>query len=324
MPERGAAKYTCYRRSGLKNHYRVNCAQAIRFLPLNLMLRSMTAYGRGSSTSAGGEIVCEFRSVNHRYLDITVRLPESFRALDATLRARLLGHLNRGKVDVTIKLSESGVAHKPLTINTAVLDSLLEAANHITPRVSGDSVVDVVKLLQWPGVLEADETSLGTSSDDVSTAFDSAFKDFIETRQREGSQLAEVLKRRVGQVSECVNELRSLRPAVVQKQRESWLAKLAELATDHDPSRLEQELVYVAQKLDIDEELDRLDAHCVEICNALKRQEPVGRRLDFLMQECNREANTISSKSNDASTTNASVNMKVLIEQMREQVQNIE
>ena len=324
MPERGAAKYTCYRKSGLKNHYRVNCAEQSGFQSLNPMLRSMTAYGRGSSISAGGEIVCEFRSVNHRYLDVTVRLPEPFRALDAALRGRLVGHLSRGKVDVTIKLSESGSTHKPLTINTSVLDSLLEATNHITPRVNGDSVVDVVKLLQWPGVLEAEENSHGLSSDDVSAAFDSAFNDFVETRQREGLHVAQLLETRVGQVSECVEELRSLRPVVVQRQRENWLAKLAEIATEYDQSRLEQELVYVAQRLDIDEELDRLDAHCVEIRKALKREEPVGRRLDFLMQECNREANTISSKSNDARTTNASVNMKVLIEQMREQVQNIE
>lgn len=288
------------------------------------MLRSMTAYGRGSSTNASGEIVCEFRSVNHRYLDITVRLPEPLRALEATLRGRLVGHLSRGKVDVTIKLSESDITHKPLTINTAVLDSLLEAADHISTRVSGDSVVDVVKLMQWPGVLEADENSSGTLSGDVSAAFDSAFADFVATRQREGLHVAQLLETRVRQVTECVEELRGLRPAVLQRQRENWLAKLAELATEYDHSRLEQELVYVAQRLDIDEELDRLDAHCVEISNALTRTEPVGRRLDFLMQECNREANTISSKSNDASTTNASVNMKVIIEQMREQVQNIE
>jgi len=288
------------------------------------MLRSMTAYGRGSFKSPVGELVCEFRSVNHRYLDVAVRLPEPLKTLESALREKLAVHLHRGKVEVVLKLVESNTSANALTINPSVLDSLVDAAGQIESRMSANCVIDTVRLLQWPGLLDASDDSQNDLFNEATSVFEGAFRDFVETREREGLQITALLKTRVAQVCDSVAELRLARPAVVQKLRQKWLEKLTLLDTEHDSSRLEQELVYAAQRLDIDEELDRLDAHCAEIRSALERVEPVGRRLDFLMQECNREANTISAKANDASTTNASVNMKVLIEQMREQVQNIE
>jgi len=172
--------------------------------------------------------------------------------------------------------------------------------------------------------MSASEEAQEVIAKDALAVFDSALSDFIATREREGAQISELFSKKSKQIKDCVATVREARPAVIARQREKWLAKLAQLETEHDGSRLEQELIYAAQRLDIDEELDRLDAHCAELAKALGRSEPVGRRLDFLMQEFNREANTLASKAGDIDTTNASVDIKVLIEQIREQVQNVE
>lgn len=288
------------------------------------MLRSMTAYGRESTRIAGTEIVCEFRSVNHRYLDVVLRLPEPLRVLEAKLRERLVTHLSRGKVEVTLKLVESDDSSKPLVLNQVLLSTLLDASHNIAELTDKNTVIDTVRLMQWPGVMNTHEHSLSDLSDAATAVFDAALTDFVQTREREGQQIRDLLCAKTSQLAEQVAQLRMIRPDVLSRQRERWLNKLSQLQAEPDQSRLEQELVYAAQRLDIDEELDRLDAHCIEIGNAVQRTEPVGRRLDFLMQECNREANTISSKSNDVNTTSGSVEMKVIIEQMREQVQNIE
>lgn len=288
------------------------------------MLRSMTAFGRSSLDRGNGEILCEIRSVNHRYLDVGIRLPETLRSAEAGMRERLSAVLNRGKVEVFLKLADRQAGGGSLAINETLLAELTAAAGRIGDMTDAGCVIDSVRLLQWPGVVGVSEEGEELRLQDARQAFELALGDFVATREREGAQLATLLSQRNEQLISLLRQLREHRPLVLARQREKLLARIAELKTDYDESRLEQELVYAAQRLDIDEELDRLMAHTVELVQVLERDEPVGRRLDFLMQEFNRESNTISAKSSDSRTTAIAVDMKVLIEQMREQVQNIE
>lgn len=288
------------------------------------MLLSMTAYGRASAETAYGSVTCEIRSVNHRFLDISLRMPDELRTLETRMRERLTKTLKRGKVEIGLKWSDTGSGQQGLSINEALLSELGAAASRVRGMTDTDCVIDAVRLLQWPGVVQI---SSDHEKDRCTTAlqvFEQALKDFVATRRREGDQLAAMLEQRNRQLQEIIARLREHRPSVMARQREKMQARLDSLGIDADPLRLEQELVHAAQRLDIDEELDRLDAHCVELRQVLERNEPVGRRLDFLMQEFNRETNTIGSKSADQQTTAMSVDMKVLIEQMREQIQNIE
>lgn len=288
------------------------------------MLRSMTAYGRSSSISDNEGFVCELRSVNHRYLDVSVRLPESLRSQEAVVRERLSARLQRGKVEVVIKQSEFAPQASLIALDEPLLKQLAQAASRVSELTGSAQLADPLSLLQWPGVMVTDRQSGDAMAESALIAFEFALDDFIETREREGVHIATLLDNKAQSISELVRRIRDARPDVVARQREKLLIKLDALETDYDTARLEQELVYAAQRLDIDEELDRLDAHVTEVKKVLQRDEAVGRRLDFLMQEFNREANTLSSKSNDSVTTAASVDMKVLIEQMREQVQNVE
>ncbi len=210
------------------------------------------------------------------------------------------------------------------SINSALLAELAQAAGRVQSLTSAACVVNSVELLQWPGVLAVGPQLSEAQTDDAQKAFALALEDFMATREREGQQMAAVLSAKNMQILALLEKLRTQRPLVLARQRDKLQARLAQLAVDHDEARLEQELVHAAQRLDIDEELDRLDAHVSELSLALQREDPVGRRLDFLMQEFNRETNTISSKSSDKDTTAMAVDMKVLIEQMREQVQNVE
>jgi len=264
------------------------------------MLRSMTAYGRSSLKSDTGEFVCEFRSVNHRYLDVSVRLPESLRSLELKLREKVSASLNRGKVEVSIKHNTQSAADRPFVVNGPLLSQIMSAVDEVNSQTGSKLDLDPLRILQWPGVMSANEDAQEVIAKDALTVFDSALSDFIGTREREGAQISELFSKKSKQIKDCVTTVREARPAVVARQREKWLAKLAQLDTEHDGSRLEQELIYAAQRLDIDEELDRLDAHCAELAKALDR------------------------KAGDIDTTNASVDIKVLIEQIREQVQNVE
>lgn len=288
------------------------------------MLRSMTAYGRSSLSTASGEIVCELRSVNHRYLDVSVRLPESLRSLEPTIRDRVTQTLQRGKVDISLKHAQSSATTPSFTINEGLLAQLTSAADKVKVLSGSSGNIDPLRLLQWPGVLTTSTASKELLANDALGVFDLALTDFIEARGREGAQVSNLLSEKSSQLRALNINIRTFRPSVVERQKEKWLAKLSELDQEYDSSRLEQELVYATQRLDIDEELDRLESHCGELSKALSRKDSVGRRLDFLMQEFNREANTLASKSYDVVTTNAAVDMKVLIEQMREQVQNVE
>jgi len=287
------------------------------------MLRSMTAYGRSSSTS-NDEFVCELRSVNHRYLDVSVRLPESLRSQEAVIRERLTARVQRGKVDVSIRLGESVPHSTSLALNEPLLKQLAEAADRVSRLTGSAKLPDALSLMQWPGVMVVDRQSRDAMADSALAVFELALDDFIESREREGVHIATLLASKAQSISELSHSVREARSEVVARQRDKLMNRLSELKADYDTARLEQELVYAAQRLDIDEELDRLDAHIVELQKILQRDEAIGRRLDFLMQEFNREANTLSSKSYDSATTAASVDMKVLIEQMREQVQNVE
>lgn len=288
------------------------------------MLRSMTAFGRASLDTGDGEIQCEIRSVNHRYLDVGVRLPETLRSAEAAIRERLGKAVGRGKVDVSLKTSERQAGKQTVSINDVLLEELTAAASRVEGMTQASCVIDSVRLLQWPGVIQMEDVGGEVPLQDALHVFELALSDFLATREREGQQLANLLSQRNDQLISLLQQLREQRPAVLSLQRERLQSRIADLQVDHDEARLEQELVYAAQRLDIDEEIDRLAAHTVELGHVLERDEPVGRRLDFLMQEFNRETNTISSKSSDRQTTALAVDMKVLIEQMREQVQNIE
>jgi len=223
-----------------------------------------------------------------------------------------------------LRLRASSTDAAGLHLNEALLGNVATAANAAAKLTDVPAAIDPLRLLQWPGVLTQPEGSAETLRNNALDAFDTALQDFLATREREGELTASLLSDRASAISNELVQVRKIRPSVLARQKERLLAKLAELDIEHDAGRAEQEMIYVAQRLDVDEELDRLENHIAELGKVLKRKEPVGRRLDFLMQEFNREANTLGSKSNDSDTTGASVEIKVLIEQMREQVQNIE
>lgn len=288
------------------------------------MPRSMTAYGRGSLKADEGEFVCELRSVNHRYLDITIRVPETLRGVESRLRAKLSAELQRGKVEVQLGYHAEGPPKYSLSVNENLLHQLTEIVSRVADTASPRAPIDPVSLIAWPGVIVTNDKEPVLQEESALAVFDMALSDFVSTREREGEHIAEVLRDKASLISVHVSELRALCPVVIDRQRNKWIARLSVLGTDHDTSRMEQELIYAAQRLDIEEELDRLESHIIELSNALQRTEAVGRRLDFLMQEFNREANTVGSKSADVVSSKATIDIKVLIEQMREQVQNIE
>jgi len=289
------------------------------------MLRSMTAFGRHSVSTAAGEFNWELRSVNNRYLETAVRLPEEVRVLEPEIRKIVSTRLNRGKVDVGLRRQGVQVTQDAqLSVNQTVLGSLHDALVEVESVVVDAPKPSSLDLLQWPGVLAPAKTDTEALHQALLAGFDAALNDFVAMREREGQATAVLLSSRVVEIRTKVEALRIHRPEVVARQRERLINKLADLDVPADSHRLEQELIYVAQRLDIDEELDRLDHHLDEVQSVLERKDPVGRRLDFLMQELNREANTLGSKSSDVDTTGASVDIKVLIEQMREQVQNLE
>lgn len=288
------------------------------------MLRSMTAYGRHAADTEIGELTCELRSVNHRYLDISLRLPENLRGLEPLLRERATARLHRGKVEIAVRIRTGTGSAAALDLDTAALEKLGQAMIEVESVIPDLPKANALAVLQWPGIVSSSAAGQQQFNARALEAFDAALDDLIASRTREGENTSELLRSRAAEIGQRVAAVREHRPAVVARQRDRLVAKLAELDVAHDAQRLEQELVYTAQRLDIDEELDRLDHHVVELIKVLQRSEPVGRRLDFLMQEFNREANTLGSKAADLDTTGASVEIKVLIEQMREQVQNIE
>jgi len=288
------------------------------------MTRSMTAFARREGRGDWGELIWEVRSVNHRFLEVSVRLPEELRALEPAVRERVQQALGRGKVDCALRYRAPAGAVADLQVNARMVDQLLGAAADVQSRLPEAVGLAVVDVLRWPGVIEAPEQDLTPVQAAAAELLREALAELVETREREGARLADLIRQRCAAMREQVGRARERMPVVVEALRERLRARLAEVSGELDPQRIEQELALLAQKLDVDEEMDRLASHLDEVERVVGQREPVGRRLDFLMQELNREANTLGSKSVDSETTAVSVEMKVLIEQMREQVQNIE
>ena len=288
------------------------------------MIASMTGFARREISGNWGALVCELRSVNHRFLESGFRLPDELRAAEGELRQRLAREIKRGKVDCSISYRRAQGAETALEVDTAALERLLTSVRDISRSLPGNPTVNVLDVLRWPGVLR-DETDSG---DELLKAthvlFGNTVEELIGARAREGQRLRELLEQRCNGLEALVVHVRARLPEVQSRVRTRLDDRLAELKANVDQERLEQELAMLLQRLDVDEELDRLAGHIVEIRRVIDGSEPAGRRLDFLMQELNREANTLSSKSQDLETTRSAVDMKVIIEQMREQVQNVE
>ena len=281
------------------------------------MIRSMTAYDRKERQGEWGKLVWELRSVNHRFLDVYPRLPEDLRFLEPAVRERLGRRLGRGKVECGLKFFPAAGAVPDIEVNWPHAERVLTACAALAQHMSASAPLN-------PLVMQETAPDLEPVAEAALELLDEAVDGFVEAREREGAQLAQVVRDRAEKVGQLAEQVRTRRDIVNAQVREKLMARVAELDANVDPGRLEQELVIIAPRLDVDEELERLATHVAEVLRVLERQEPVGRRLDFLMQELNREANTLSSKSADAETTAAAVEMKVLIEQMREQIQNIE
>jgi uncharacterized protein (TIGR00255 family) len=286
------------------------------------MIRSMTAYAFAETQGPVGTLSCELRTVNHRYLELSPRLPDDLRVFESALRERIAARLSRGKVDLTVRLrSES--RGDALQVNHAALARLSELAMDLEARFPRMSI-EFTELLRFPGVMQQAEVDQDALQAALFGVLDDALDALTATREREGAKLAQVLADRLDGIERIVADVRGWMPQIREGLRARLEQRLADLKQPADPGRLEQELVLQLTRIDVDEELDRLTTHIAEARRVLGLKEPVGRRLDFLMQEFNREANTLGSKSVDARSTNAAVELKVLIEQMREQVQNIE
>ena len=283
------------------------------------MIRSMTAYARREIKGDWGSAAWELRSVNQRYLETYFRLPEQFRSLEPVVRERIRSRLTRGKIECTLRFEQDPSAQGELILNENLAKQLVNAANWVKMQ-SDEGEINPVDILRWPGVMAAQEQDLDAIAAEILNALD----DFIVARETEGQALKTLIEQRLEGVSAEVSKVRAHMPEILQWQRERLVAKLEDAEVQLENNRLEQELVLMAQRIDVAEELDRLEAHVKETYNILKKKEAVGRRLDFMMQEFNRESNTLASKSINADVTNSAIELKVLIEQMREQIQNIE
>ena len=286
------------------------------------MIRSMTAFASGERVTEWGTLGCELRSVNHRFLEVGVRLHDDLRALEPVLRERIAARISRGKLDLTLRLRSPDGA-SGLHADPGRLRELSDLAIDLSARFPGLHT-EFTQLLQFPGVLQAPATDAAGLQAQALALLDEVLDEFVAAREREGAKLAAAITERIDGIAAIAAEVRAIMPAIRVGQRNKLEARLADLAQPADPGRLEQELVIWLQKLDVDEELDRLDSHVTEARRVLQLREAVGRRLDFLLQEFNREANTLGSKSVDARSSASAVELKVLIDQVREQVQNIE
>lgn len=288
------------------------------------MIQSMTAYGRTEDSGDWGSASCEIRSVNHRYLEVSIRLPEELRMLEQTIRESISKRLKRGKVDCNIRFEQHESATGSLPINEELLNKLIETAEATNSKLETAATINPLEILRWPGVLDKDVPDAEAISKPLIKLVEQTLDTLVETRKREGEKIRLMILERCQSTKENVASVRKLLPSIIDNQREKLKQRAQELNAELDNDRLEQELLILSQKMDVAEEMDRLDAHIDEVSRVLDQNGPVGRRLDFLMQEMNRESNTLGSKSIHLDTTNTSVDLKVLIEQMREQIQNIE
>jgi uncharacterized protein (TIGR00255 family) len=288
------------------------------------MIQSMTAFARSQSQGESASIVCELRSINHRYLEMSMRLPDVLHELEVHLRERVRHHIKRGKIECSLRYQSNEAAGVEIVINTALVEKLCEANKIIAALLKNPAPTNPMDLLRWPGVLQVEELDVESVKGEVLQLVERTLESLVEARCREGAQLKELFLQRLNGMTQELAKVRERLPTILSGQRERLLGRFTDASLQFDTSRLEQELVLLAQKIDITEEIERLDTHIAEVNRILKQGGTVGRRLDFLMQELNREANTLGSKSIDAETTRSSVELKVLIEQMREQVQNVE
>ncbi|KGQ23354.1 YicC/YloC family endoribonuclease [Gallibacterium anatis] len=286
------------------------------------MIYSMTAFARHEIQAEWGCAVWEIRSVNQRYLETFFRLPEQFRALENTLRETLRQRLSRGKIECSLRI-ELNQAKSGLNLNQTFARQVMEALHWIKTELN-DGQINPIDILRYPGVVEDAGVDVDELGQELLTGFNALLDDFIAMRAREGEKLAEAIRTRLQAIATEVTFVRNKMPEVLQWQRERLLQRFEEVQLQLEPSRLEQEMILLAQRIDVAEELDRLEMHIKETNNIINKGGVVGRRLDFMMQELNRESNTLASKSINTEITNAAVTLKVLIEQMREQVQNIE
>ncbi len=289
------------------------------------MIRSMTGFARGERQGPGGTLTCELRSVNHRYLELSLRLPEDLRGLENDARQLLAAALRRGKVDAGLYLRGAPAGAAAIEINQALVEQVVAGATAVR-AVAGNAAgtVNPLDVLRWPGVIRDSERDITPIVAAATDLLRETAADLNDARAREGARIRDMLVQRCDALRESVTAVRARLPEVAARIRARVLERVAQLGTAVDAERLEQEIALLAHKMDVEEELDRLGSHIAETLQVLDSKEPSGRRLDFLMQEFNREANTLSSKSQDTETTRAAVDMKVLIEQMREQVQNVE
>ena len=287
------------------------------------MTRSMTAFSRQELQTEQGDLTWELRSVNHRYLEVALRLDDSFRSLEMQIRKQFANKLGRGKVDAVLRYKKPQ-QQAGFEIDQDLAKSVIKGCNELGDLADDSAPVDMLRVLQWPGVIVADTLDQAALNKSVMDSLKAAIDELVTVRETEGTALQAMILQRCDDIEDIAKATRQRLPEILEQQRTKVQARLDELQLDLDNDRLEQEMVLLAQKTDVAEELDRLESHVVEVRNVIARDEPVGRRLDFLMQELNREANTLGSKSIDTETTRYSVELKVLIEQMREQIQNIE
>jgi uncharacterized protein (TIGR00255 family) len=284
----------------------------------------MTAFARQEANTDFGSLAWEIRSLNHRYLELSLRLPEELRPMESAVRERVNARLGRGKVECSCRFRPVTGGVAPVEVDADNLSRLLAACEDVSSRLPQAVPLNPLELLRWPGVVREQALDTGPLLQAALALLDKALDELLLSREREGEQIRSILLQRCEDMSALVLQARGYLPEIRTGLREKLQARLADLGVDVDPGRFEQELVIQLQKIDVDEEMDRLESHIGEVRRVLNRKEPVGRRLDFLMQELNREANTLGSKSVVTETSNISVELKVLIEQMREQVQNAE
>jgi uncharacterized protein (TIGR00255 family) len=287
------------------------------------MIHSMTAFSRFEVKGDWGNAVWEIRSVNQRFLETYFRLPEQFRSIEPVLRERFRKQLNRGKVECSLRFNANASEKNNLSLNKGLAEQLLQHAGWINEQTL-NSQLNPLEIMRWPGVMEAEEADMTTIQKEILVGFEQALTDFIDARASEGENLKALIEQRLEGIVEQSEKVKAFMPEVIAWQRKRIIDKFTDAKIELDSGRVEQELVLLAQKMDVDEEIDRLFSHVKETKSILKKGGAQGRRLDFMMQEFNREANTLGSKSINADITNAAVELKVLIEQMREQIANIE
>jgi len=288
------------------------------------MVQSMTAFARCQQEGEWGSVNWELRSVNHRYLELAFRLPESLRELESELRSVVKAKLGRGKLECCLHYQASQSSQSKAIINQSLLQAVMDGYHQVAVATEQRGHPRPMELLRWPGMLSVEEQWDESMKQAIIDSFKVAIDDLVRVRQEEGQALASLLKQRLEAIDESLTQLRPLLTGLVDSLRKKIVDRVSQLQVDVDNQRLEQEVAMLAQKADVNEEVDRLDTHLSEVAKLISSDKVVGRRLDFLMQELNREANTLASKANEPTVSSIAVNIKVLIEQMREQIQNIE